>query len=166
MVAAALALAAVLAPSGAWAQARGRQDQGPAFCRNGQGHPVYGWQWCEQRGWGQRQARPRVTPNARRVPYPDRRQTQIGGFNNVAYDNGYADGYEKGLDDGRDNRSYDPVRHRWYRDADRRYEDRYGSRARYQNAYREAFRGGYDAGYRDAQRYDNNRAVRRSPWPF
>jgi hypothetical protein len=24
---------------------------GPAFCRNGQGHPVYGMSWCRQKGW-------------------------------------------------------------------------------------------------------------------
>lgn len=25
---------------------------GPPFCRNGQGHPVHGWEWCERKGWG------------------------------------------------------------------------------------------------------------------
>jgi hypothetical protein len=24
---------------------------GPPFCRNGQGHPTKGWQWCEDKGW-------------------------------------------------------------------------------------------------------------------
>jgi hypothetical protein len=36
-------------------QARGQQargQQGPAFCRNGQGHPVHGRQWCQQKGFG------------------------------------------------------------------------------------------------------------------
>jgi hypothetical protein len=28
-----------------------RQGQGPPFCRNGQGHPVHGRQWCREKGW-------------------------------------------------------------------------------------------------------------------
>ena len=28
-----------------------RKGNGPPFCRNGQGHPVHGMQWCEQKGW-------------------------------------------------------------------------------------------------------------------
>jgi hypothetical protein len=24
---------------------------GPAFCRNGRGHPVHGWRWCVEKGW-------------------------------------------------------------------------------------------------------------------
>jgi len=35
---------------GAGQGARG-QGQGPPFCRNGQGHPVHGRQWCDQKGW-------------------------------------------------------------------------------------------------------------------
>lgn len=33
----------------------GRQQQarqGPAFCRNGQGHPVHGRRWCQDKGFG------------------------------------------------------------------------------------------------------------------
>jgi hypothetical protein len=30
----------------------GKNGNGPPFCRNGQGHPVHGWAWCEQKGWG------------------------------------------------------------------------------------------------------------------
>lgn len=28
------------------------RGHGPKFCRNGQGHPVYGMQWCRDKGWG------------------------------------------------------------------------------------------------------------------
>lgn len=28
-----------------------RRGQGPAFCRNGRGHPVHGIAWCRQKGW-------------------------------------------------------------------------------------------------------------------
>ena len=30
----------------------GRNGYGPAFCRSGQGHPVYGRQWCLDKGFG------------------------------------------------------------------------------------------------------------------
>ncbi len=29
----------------------GRNGSGPAFCRNGRGHPVKGWRWCVEKGW-------------------------------------------------------------------------------------------------------------------
>ena len=29
----------------------GRRGNGPPFCRNGQGHPVHGMQWCRDKGW-------------------------------------------------------------------------------------------------------------------
>ena len=37
-------------------QGRGRgakvkNGNGPPFCRNGQGHPTKGWQWCVDKGW-------------------------------------------------------------------------------------------------------------------
>ena len=161
----AIGLAALFVPAEALAQARGRDNNAPAFCRDGgRGHPVFGWEWCEARGWGQRGARPRGSVDGRRIPYPNQRRADAR-FNDAGFENGYADGYEKGLDDGRDNRAYDPVRHRWYRDGDRRYDSRYGSRARYANVYRNGFREGYDAGYRDARAYRQG-STRRQQWPF
>ena len=35
-----------------WEQERRGNGQGPAFCRSGAGHPVYGRQWCVQKGFG------------------------------------------------------------------------------------------------------------------
>lgn len=29
-----------------------RDDDGPPFCRNGEGHPVHGMEWCLDKGWG------------------------------------------------------------------------------------------------------------------
>ena len=29
----------------------GRRGSGPAFCRNGRGHPTKGWRWCVEKGW-------------------------------------------------------------------------------------------------------------------
>lgn len=31
---------------------RGKRGKGPQFCRNGQGHPVHGRQWCADKGFG------------------------------------------------------------------------------------------------------------------
>jgi len=33
-------------------ESRGRNGQGPAFCRSGQGHPVFGRRWCLDKGYG------------------------------------------------------------------------------------------------------------------
>jgi hypothetical protein len=41
--------------SGGPGRGRGRGDAGtPAFCRTGEGHPVFGWQWCVDRGFARR----------------------------------------------------------------------------------------------------------------
>ena len=34
------------------AGAKAKQGNGPPFCRNGDGHPVHGRQWCVDKGWG------------------------------------------------------------------------------------------------------------------
>ena len=94
--------------------------------------------------------------------YPERRRDRR--YGGAAFDNGHADGYEKGLDDGRDRRPFDPVRHRRYREGDRGYDGRYGSRAQYENVYRDAFRRGYEMGYRDGER--SRRRGGDWPWPF
>jgi hypothetical protein len=75
------------------------------------------------------------------------------GYSAPAFDRGYEDGVEKGREDARDRDSYDPVRHRWYRSADRGYDRRYGSRDAYKQVYREGFQAGYDVGYRGAYGY-------------
>jgi flagellar biosynthesis/type III secretory pathway protein FliH len=71
----------------------------------------------------------------------------------LAFNNGYADGYDKGRDDGSDRRVYDPLRHKRFRQADHKYERRFGPKAAYQNAYRNGFRAGYDAGYLEKSRF-------------
>ncbi len=71
----------------------------------------------------------------------------------VATQQGYADGYEAGLDDGRDNRRFDPVGERRYRSADRGYQRSYGDKDYYKANYRTGFRSGYEDGFRDGQRY-------------
>ena len=48
-----------------------------------------------------------------------------------AHQTGLNDGYEAGLDDGRDNRRFDPVSEGRFRSANRGYESEYGSREAY-----------------------------------
>lgn len=73
------------------------------------------------------------------------------GYYSPGFDNGARDGYEKGQEDARKNRSFDPVRHSWYRSGDRDYERRYGSREEYKNIYRRGFQQGYERGYREGR---------------
>ena len=78
-------------------------------------------------------------------------------YNSVAIQNGERDGYEKGREDARDNDSYDPVRHSWYRSGDRGYNNRYGTRDDYKLVYRDGFESGYERGYREVKGYGANR---------
>jgi hypothetical protein len=171
-----VALLLLVPSSNALAQNRDRDrddNGGPAFCRSGAGHPTFGWEWCRERGWDRVNGRGVLRGDDRRFyenrddqyrngrVYRDDRVYRNGRVNDVAFQNGYNDGYEKGLDDGRDRRSFDPTRQKWYRNGDRHYESRYGSKAQYENVYRQGFRNGYDAGYRDGDRYDNRRTNRR-----
>jgi hypothetical protein len=90
------------------------------------------------------------------------------GYNSVAYDNGYRDGLEKGREDAGDRDSYDPVRHSWYRNGNRGYNDRSGTRDQYKLVYRDGFEAGYAQGYRAAGgRYNSSRSGGiQSRWPF
>ena len=91
-------------------------------------------------------------------PYPSNRPDYpsypgtsggYGGYNNAAFQNGVNDGYEKGRDDARRNRSFDPLRQEWYRSGDRHYDSRYGSRDQYKDVYRQGFRDGYERGFNE-----------------
>lgn len=73
------------------------------------------------------------------------------GYYSPALDYGVRDGYEKGIEDARKNRSFDPLRHSWYRSGDRHYDDDYGSRDEYKNLYRRGFQEGYDRGFREGR---------------
>ena len=74
-----------------------------------------------------------------------------GGYYTPAFDNGVRDGLEKGREDARKRRSFDPLRHSWYRAGDRHYESRYGSREQYKDVYRRGFQQGYEEGFRDSR---------------
>ena len=70
---------------------------------------------------------------------------------NPAFQNGLDDGYEKGREDIDKRRSFDVLRHKWYREGDRNFEGRYGSREQYKDIYRQGFKEGYDRGYREGR---------------
>jgi len=124
--------------------------------------------------WGGSTDRDRAIP--RRAPsgtypspgrYPDSRGPY--GYQSVPFDNGYRDGYDKGLEDVRDNDRFDPTRHGRYRSGDRGYDRRYGSKEEYKSTYREGFRSGYEEAYRggrDVYDPDNRPSGSRWPWPF
>jgi hypothetical protein len=91
----------------------------------------------------------------------------------LAFRTGVNDGYERGLDDGRDGRRFDPIAESRYRSGDHGYERRYGSKDLYKARYRDGFVRGYEEGYVDGQRYDrryDGRYDRRQSrpwwWPF
>jgi flagellar biosynthesis/type III secretory pathway protein FliH len=87
-------------------------------------------------------------PYAQRGPYGGY-GGQAGYYYSPAFDNGVRDGFEKGREDGRKGRSFDVLRHSWYRDGDRHYENRYGSRQQYEDVYRRGFQQGYEQGFRE-----------------
>jgi flagellar biosynthesis/type III secretory pathway protein FliH len=94
---------------------------------------------------------PNRYPTNRGTVYPSYPGTYGAGYYNPAIQNGINDGYEKGLDDARKNRSFDPLRHDWYRSGDRHYESQYGSREQYKDLYRQGFRDGYDRGFNEGR---------------
>jgi hypothetical protein len=111
-------------------------------------------------GYGQANGRavPRGYPGS--APYPNGRYPdRTGGYgrpdgygygyaNNIAFQNGYRDGLEKGDKDWRSRKSYDVLRHDWYRDGDRHYKKEYGPRNQYKDAYRAGFKQAYDQAFR------------------
>ena len=68
-----------------------------------------------------------------------------GGYNNQEVSRGYQQGINTGASDGQSNKSYDPQRSRYYKNASQ--------------AFREGFVRGYDKGYRQ---YSRNRGNRRN----
>ena len=85
------------------------------------------------------------------------------GRQSVGFDTGYRDGIAKAQEDMRDGDRYDPARHGWYKDANRGYDSRYGTREDYREAYRSGFVEGYDNTYRSG-RVDTPRSGSGSIW--
>ena len=111
-------------------------------------------------GYGNGRAVPRQDtngyPGGYGNSYPDRGRDPYPGGNgrygySAAYPNGLRDGIEKGREDARKRRSFDPLRHDWYRSGDRHYDSRVGSRQEYKDVYRQGFQQGYDRGFREGR---------------
>lgn len=69
----------------------------------------------------------------------------------AGYNRCYNDGLDKGKDDVRHGRRYEPTRFGWYCDGDRGCVRAYGPRDDYTTVYRQGFIDGYAAGYGDAR---------------
>ena len=98
---------------------------------------------------------PNSYPNSYPDAYPDAgRGYGYGGTANYgAFQNGAGDGYRKGLEDLEDRKSPDAARHKWYRSADRDYDDAYGSKEAYKTEYRRGFQQGYNRAFREGRRW-------------
>jgi len=83
--------------------------------------------------------------------YGSRAPAPYGAYVSPALDNGLRDGHEKGLEDARRGRAFDPIRHAWYRSGDRNYRGQYGSREDYKSLYRRGFQQGYERGYQEGR---------------
>lgn len=79
------------------------------------------------------------------------------GIYQVAQEQGYRDGTQRGAEDARNGDRYNPEGSSQYRNADRGYRDEYGNREEYRRVYRDAFRRGYDESYRRDDRGVYNR---------
>ncbi len=90
----------------------------------------------------------------RAIPRP---YAQYGITVNAGYDRGYRDGLEKGRDDFRHDRRFDPDRQKWYREAERGWSRPLGSRSEYAAAYRQGFLSGYRAAYGQRGDWDDRR---------
>lgn len=73
---------------------------------------------------------------------------------------GYNDGAQAGVSDARDGRPFEYQRHRAYREGDRGYDRRYGSR----DDYAQQYRAGFIAGYRDSYYAGGGRRRSGGPW--
>lgn len=83
--------------------------------------------------------------------------------NDLAFQNGFTDGYDEGLKDVRDRDRFDPSDEGRYRSADHGYKSSYGSKDAYKARYREAFREGYENGFDDGRRYGTGGYDSRDP---
>ena len=72
-------------------------------------------------------------------------------FRDPGHARGFSDGYNRGVQDRRDNRRFDPERHKEVRQGTAPgYQGSFGSRDRYTYAYRDGFHQGYEDGFRGA----------------
>lgn len=84
-----------------------------------------------------------------------------------AYDRGFREGVEQGVQDARRGLDAWPARSLQYSDADRGYQTRFGNRLTYQSTFRRGFTAGYWTGYDRfrSNRYQSDRGDRRDRRP-
>ena len=78
--------------------------------------------------------------------------SQYGRYD-LAFNTGYADGYDEGLNDGRKRHRNDPLAESRYRNGDHGYQRNYGTIENYKLNYRQGFSNGYERGFSDGVRY-------------
>ncbi len=71
------------------------------------------------------------------------------GGSDLAFSNGFNDGYKEGLNDGRRRHRNDPYAESLYRSGNHGFQGWYGSREEYRWNYRNAFQRGYERGFAD-----------------
>jgi hypothetical protein len=110
-----------------------RNDRGGFGGRYGRGDDRYGW----------------GNTNGRDPYYSGKRDPYYsgGGYNGIAFQNGYRDGLDDGQKDLRKNDRFDPNDHGDYRDADNGYKGSYGNKDAYRQQYRQGYLRGYEEGY-------------------
>ena len=146
---------------GAWGS--GRSAEADAFRRGFAEGYTQAYRQMNSRGWGNSYPSypgpGRVQPGYPRGggyygqggPYNGQGYPGARYGNSPAAQRGFDEGYREGADAARRNRRYDPVGEKHYRDGDRGYNSRFGSREVYKQHYRQAFRQGYDLGYREGR---------------
>jgi hypothetical protein len=82
--------------------------------------------------------------------------TPAAAQSNTAFERGYREGLQRGAEDAREGRRFEPERDRVYREADAGYNSRYGSRDSYRNEFRRGFTSGYRQGYYNARTIGRN----------
>lgn len=83
--------------------------------------------------------------------------------NNAAFDRGYREGIQRGADDARRGRQFEIDRNDVYRDGDRGYNSRYGTRDWYRNDFRRGYASGYRTGYDNVRGNVSQRRDNRGP---
>jgi hypothetical protein len=82
--------------------------------------------------------------------------TPAAAQNTAASERGYREGIQRGSEDAREGRRFEPERDRVYREADAGYNSRYGSRDWYRDEFRRGFTSGYRQGYYNARTIGRN----------
>ena len=130
-----------------------QRDGRDGYGRDGYGRDGYGQDGYGRDGYDPRGSSSQIPGGVRRNGPGYGRGPDYGGDAGYgAYQNGASDGYQKGLDDVGDRKYGDVTRHKWYRNGDHDYNNRYGSKDSYRMEYRRGFEEGYTRAFRERRR--------------